>query len=550
MIKTTQEGLRPRVLFGVLICIVILGIGLRVWHYGDGLIFQSDQSRDALIIHKAIEGGFAELPLLGPQARGSSLQLGPIFYYFQYASARMFGESPESLAYPDLFFGIAFLPILFFLLRRFVSLSVALGLTLLASVSVLFTTFARFAWNPNSLPFFSTSFVLFFLMALESSGRRRWLFLTGAVVSLGIITNLHFIPAISLGIATIIFLALTRSLKWREIVFCFALVACFQSPVLLNEFQTHGAMTRAFIETVQEKGSQDNKHNFFEKTFRAYQETARITWLLATGQQNTDMILTRGFLFKCDKKCDELLPYSLAAMTLLFIALSATVSRFVKEADKKKHRDLFFILIWSGSFFLVTILVAYQISTRFYLGIAPVLFILLGLALERVMGIPSMRIRGVALVICLCLLGSNMTATSQYLKELVRSQTSFQESGRDLVFGTESKVTLGQLRALAKETDEQFIDGPVLVSGESRYARSLYYLLFVEQGIDGCYIKGSVDTAVGMNHARVYIVRNGADAAHSESGRTSFGTLGLELTPGEAGMSDQQSISIEKCPTY
>jgi 4-amino-4-deoxy-L-arabinose transferase-like glycosyltransferase len=536
----------------VLVAVAIgVGIGLRLFEYSENLVFQSDQSRDALIVAKAIDNGAAELPLLGPQARGSSLQLGPFFYYLQFVSAKIFGMRPESLAYPDLLWGVFTLPLLFFLLKRLVAAPTAVFLTALASVSPFLVSFSRFAWNPNSLPFFTTAFALSFIKALEEKGRPRWVFLAIASAAFGMLTHLHFVALIGLAGGLVLFLLWRRPLSWRELVFCASIVVLFQVPLLANEFQTGGATAQAFAETVEEKGSQDNKHNLAEKTFRAYQELSRIVWLSATGQQNTDMIITRGFDIKCDKKCESLLPYSLMAMVLTAWVVYASWMRFraTPEGSVKELQRL--LGVWVISFCVVTVLVAYQISTRFYLGVIPALFAGLGFATEQLWNRCSGAVvRRVLMGMGIALLGLNIWSTTDYLRELSVSRVSAQESERDLVFATEAKVTLGQLRLLARETARRLDKTqPMLVSGESRYARSLFYLLSREEGLRGCYVKGDAERRAEIQ--RVHIVKHKPegelDVQRGEK-YVSFGTLGLILTPLEKA-SDSTGV-VSDCLDY
>jgi hypothetical protein len=248
-----------------LICFV--GVGLRLVHHSDWLIFQSDQSRDALIVERALNGsGISDLPLLGPQARGSSLHLGPVFYYFQYWSGSIFHYLPEAFAYPDLVFGILALPLLYLLSRMFFGEGLSIWLTALASGSLFFVTFSRFAWNPNSLPFFTLLFALFFLKALGSPPGKRYLKLGIAAMSLGIIAQLHFIAALGLLLALGVFLLWQRPLIRTEIFLCLGIIVMLYAPVLIHEYQSGAENTQAFLSSVMEKGSKD-KHTLPEKPF-------------------------------------------------------------------------------------------------------------------------------------------------------------------------------------------------------------------------------------------------------------------------------------------
>ena len=137
----------------------------------------------------------------------------------------------------------------------------------------------------------------------------------------------------------------------------------------------------------------------------------------------------------------------------------------------------------------------------------------------------------------------NIQATVIYLQELSWAKTISKETHKDLVFRNEQKVTLEQLRSMAAETDYAFPDNnPVFISGESRYVRSLYYILYAEKGRKGCYQKGSVeDEFVFQNHAMV--VKN-----KGQDGIIPFGTLAIRLFNSKT---EQKNNLLPKgCLTY
>jgi hypothetical protein len=91
-------------IFISLLIITLVGFGLRIYRHSDFLHFELDQSRDAMVISEAIEKGPGELPLLGPRAAGTMLRLGPAFYYFEYLSALIFGNTPAAMNALNLIF--------------------------------------------------------------------------------------------------------------------------------------------------------------------------------------------------------------------------------------------------------------------------------------------------------------------------------------------------------------------------------------------------------------------------------------------------------------
>ena len=78
--------LKNKISAAIFLSIILVGIVLRTIGFGDWLIFKADQSRDAIVVEKALKNGFTSLPLLGPQVGGTPFRLGPITYYFQFIS--------------------------------------------------------------------------------------------------------------------------------------------------------------------------------------------------------------------------------------------------------------------------------------------------------------------------------------------------------------------------------------------------------------------------------------------------------------------------------
>ncbi len=360
--------------------ILVFGVGLRVIDFEDILVFKSDQARDALLMANVFSG--EAIPLLGPQVGGTPLRLGPVTYYFQYLSGLFFGDKPESLAYPDLFFGILTLPLLFLFLRRFFSVPLSLGLIALGSVSFVLVTFSRFAWNPNSLPFFTTLFAYTFLVAQESIGRRRWFFLSVCAFALGIIFQLHVAASFGIILGLIAYLLWYRSFSVREVLGVIFIVVLLHTPVIVSEVRSGGDNIGFLIEEFSERGAEPEKHNFLEKVFRSFQQGTHFVWLLTTGHLGPENIETRGFMIKCDKGCQKDLPLSATLFASVFSLVWFARKQFTGTRDDRRKQELIFLLFWLVGFFLFTIPIAYELETRFYLGVIAPLFVFLGLVFQ------------------------------------------------------------------------------------------------------------------------------------------------------------------------
>lgn len=493
--KIKKEIKKYRYVYMAVFLIFIGGVFLRTYNFGSWLILKSDQARDALIINQIKINGISSLPLVGPQVGGTEFRLGPIFYYFQFISAKIFGFSPESLAYPDLIFGIFTILLIFLLTRKFFDLKIAVFLTALGSVSLILITFSRFGWNPNSLPFFTFLFGYSFLKTIEKEKSKRWWWLFLVSFSLGVIAQLHLFAILSLGLGVFLFLIIKKSLNWKEVIFILFVFLFLHTPLLINDFKSSGENIRFFSQAKEEKETKENNHAIYEKFFRAYQENSRAMWIIATGNQNPDIISTKGIKFVCNKKCKEGVFYSLLAMILFGFSLGVIFNNWKRSTNLVERKRIFFIILWTISFLIFSIPLAYQMEIRFYLGVMPIFFILLGYVLKYLSEInKSIFLKYVMGFICVGVIFFNFYNTIKYLKELNVSQFSNEKSSDDLRFGGDSKVTLGQLRGIAQEAEislnkENFL----IISGETHYVKAMYYLLSVENGFRGCYLRGDVE---------------------------------------------------------
>ena len=140
--------------------VVFLAFLIRVWFFSDLLTFKMDQARDVKLVEEAYNGGIGELPLLGPRAAKTYLRLGPVFYYFEYSAMLIFGDKPWAVAIPDFIFSILTIPLFYYFLRQAFNKKVSLMTTVVFASSFFLTQYGRFAWNPNSIPFWS---ILLFL---------------------------------------------------------------------------------------------------------------------------------------------------------------------------------------------------------------------------------------------------------------------------------------------------------------------------------------------------------------------------------------------------
>jgi 4-amino-4-deoxy-L-arabinose transferase-like glycosyltransferase len=253
----------------ILLTIILIGFFLRVYNFHDFLRFNADQSRDAGVISNAIEER-SPLPLLGPKAGGTDFRLGPVFYEFQYMAAMIFGNEPDKMAYPDLFFSVLAIPLLFFFLKKIFSDKLSLGLTAIFAFSFFAIKYSHFAWNPNSTPFWTMLFLYAFSEALKTEEKQKklwWPILAG--IALGVSVQLHTFLLIGFPIiflvSVVCFSFANKSLKiWKNalIILIFALLV--NIPQIWGEFKTKGENTQAFFSAITTKDKNNENKNLLQ----------------------------------------------------------------------------------------------------------------------------------------------------------------------------------------------------------------------------------------------------------------------------------------------
>jgi len=133
--NTYFAGNKKKIFYIIAILIFSVGVFLRTYHFRDWLQFGPDQVRDISANQNIIEGR-APWPLLGPEIGNIKYNLGPIYYYFQILSGKIFGVLPETMAYPDLLFSILTIPLFYFFLKKYFTPDLSLTLTGLFSISL------------------------------------------------------------------------------------------------------------------------------------------------------------------------------------------------------------------------------------------------------------------------------------------------------------------------------------------------------------------------------------------------------------------------------
>jgi len=388
------EGIRrvPPYLF-ILGAILILGIFLRTYEFRDFLTFNPDQARDAQIMEDVLSGK-RDVPLLGPQSGNTKFSLGPIFYYFGIISGKIFGALPEVFAYPDVLFSILSLPLFFFFLRKYFSLRISLLLVLLLAVSYFALRYGRFAWNTNSIPFFSILFLYGALGMMNEKNRNalRWPVFVG--IGLGILIQLHTVLLLTLPLISflvLIYLWNKKLLRLKSLALIFGIVMLLNSGQIMSEIQTGGANTSALFGGVSDQsGSDANRvRNTLFISACQIQSNIHILSSLFMGERcGRGSFFSQSDFLQNTSLRDQFLADTVA-VTQVCLSILFSIGGYIllirkirTEKDEEKRKFLSLIFIFNILVLLVLIPVASEITIRYFIMLLIVPFVLLGLWME------------------------------------------------------------------------------------------------------------------------------------------------------------------------
>lgn len=467
--KTLPVSLSERK-WGILIffCILVVGIFLRTYEFHDFLRFNADQSRDAGVVSSYIEGK-SPLPLLGPKAGGTDFRVGPVFYYFQIASAKIFGNVPDAMAYPDLLFSILAIPLLFFFLRKYFDVRTTLFLVAIFAVSLYAVRYSRFAWNPNSLPFWS----LLFLYALHEIAtargevKKRWAVLGG--IALGVGAQLHtlsllFFPIMIALVFVFLFFesrmhdasrGIGVRMQWQSLLIMLTLAFLLNVGQIVSEVRTGGANTAAFfggVGTKEQKGSGVIQNTL--KNIVCYTEAN--AYILSSYDTDDGCGLRNAVR---GRNALIVLPGLIFFLGGLFLAWRA----FWREPDVSKKYFLGIAFSYLILSFLTLIPLANEVSMRFFLAMIFMPFLFLGLWFEYIMKRFPRYGRSIVWFVAACLIVANL-ASLQKMFVTSAANLSHSNAGMDNMMLKEVEIAstfiiahAGGAPVVAVDGDAQFL---------------------------------------------------------------------------------------------
>lgn len=504
----------------ILLAVILIGGFLRVCQYHDWLFFKWDQARDATLVSEAVEKGPGYLPLLGPRATKVGedyLRLGPAFYYAQYLSGVIFQSTkPEVFAYPDTFFAILTIPLLFLFLRLYFSRFNSLFGTTLYTFSFLVIQYSRFAWNPNAVPFWMLlAFYALLRMLKEKKYKSRIIYLAVFSFALLIATQYHFFAMFGLmAIISVFFFFYLKVWKIKKflekikaifsrktagyILIFLTMFGIVYLPVIVSDIKTDWSNSKNFIGAFSEKPRDDK--TFGEKLLRNFREQAKNYTLITTS-----------FWSREGKKAD---PYPVVfGLFLMVSGIILPLWQRRKIDDLEKRNFLLLIPIWIIMFFLITISVSYQLRPRYFTPVFPVPFIVIIFWLSFLQKIKFKKSLFFVLIIFSAFLLMNIYGTVAWFKDNIIAQKREFPTDRNFILKKDDGVTLGQLEKVADYLFKNRQANKIVFYSKAEYSLPIEYLLLEKSdNLEIYFIAESTDLIGHSQFFAMNTIKGGFDS--------------------------------------
>lgn len=431
-----------------LVVIFSIGVFLRAYNFHDWLLFELDQVRDASLVDRVLQGT-EEWPLLGPTMRGSGetketlFRVGPIYPYFQIVSAKIFGSNPDALAYPDFFFSVFSIPLLYLFLKRYFVSIISLELTGLYAISFFSIQYSRFAWNPNSIPFF----VLLFLISLHEFFVKREKVSTGYGImlglALGIGVQLHAISLVVFSVTATVSSVFLLKRDWRvakKLFVVFSVAVCMNIPQIFGEMHTGFANTRTFFNSPmkEEKGAVLSWSNIMD-TAMCHVE-ANTFAISSLGEDSCDFSARK--LLKSKSNADYFLqPSFLFGFFLSLFGLALFVRRWRLESDcgRKSFLTVIFLFLSVSFLLMLSVISSGFREFRYFSIVFFFSYVLLGCIFEFFLKMRSIYIsKFFLLMMGIFLVSTNFFTIQTIARELLAGEGS---DGHSVYLGEVEKLS-------------------------------------------------------------------------------------------------------------
>ncbi|MBU1118276.1 glycosyltransferase family 39 protein [Patescibacteria group bacterium] len=221
-----------------LFAILVIAAFLRLFSLENWLHFSGDEARDLFTVRSILEDG---IQLVGPPTSLGNIFLGPFFYYFSLPFYFLASGSPVGPAIGVALLDVVTVVLMYVFSKRHFSKNAAIIASLLYATAFTVLVHARWAWNPNIMPFLVVALFLTLSSIFFSKTRQGWRYSTRFVL-LGIIVGLS-LQSHAQGIWLVILVSLVLLWNRTKILGWILTVAALLSthiPLIVYEAKTGG----------------------------------------------------------------------------------------------------------------------------------------------------------------------------------------------------------------------------------------------------------------------------------------------------------------------
>jgi len=394
-------------------------------------------------------------------------------------------NSVSGSALASLFFSVFSMVAFYFLMRRFFTKTVSLAAGAIFATSLFLVTYARFAWNPNLIPFFAIAFSLALLRAVdEEDEKRQGIWLLASAFLFGILAQLHFLAMIIIFIVAVVFLIFKRPkikmLYWASSIL---IVFVLNLPLVINDIKSGGDNIKQLTATVGEKSESKADYDFLEKTIKSFSENSLSYWTILTGSQKAELpriatdFKNHKLEIDCKGSCRQnFFKGVLAAAFFILGIIILSIESILEKESRKKDFLIFNLILFIVSFGIFTVL-AYDISPRFYLIVISLPFIFWSLIIYEISRL--VEIKNLIWAFAIIFVAFNLYFVTEYFNQLAKAKTEQVNIGTDRILRQKTRITWEQQNAIADYMEKIYKQNnyAVFFHGQSEFHRSFSYLL-------------------------------------------------------------------------
>lgn len=230
---------------GIFLLILALAVMLRFYGLEKLRHFTYDQARDALYIKRIVADH--KFRLIGTQSSIPGLYTPPFYYYMMAPFLGVFNFNPIAIDLMTAFLGVLTVGLLYLVLRQLGgSLGISLAMTAIYAFQPAIVYQSRYAWNPNTTPFFVLLTILSLLKLLQKKSRTVYSFLFWG--SLGMIINLHYSGVVFLLACLLTLFFYRREVEVKKLVMGLPLLFFELLPLCIFDLRHNFFNSKAVVD--------------------------------------------------------------------------------------------------------------------------------------------------------------------------------------------------------------------------------------------------------------------------------------------------------------